>query len=113
MTPVEPDTGALRASDLPAPDADEHALHEFALTLDGYTAAGSFARAAAVANGAIERWRRSGELPTQLDELRTCLFFESRRWRHFGEGFDEETRRYAWALVDAMRPLVAGKRGGK
>jgi len=34
------------------------------------------------------------------------LFFEQRRWRHYGEGFDEETLRYARELVGAMRTLL-------
>jgi hypothetical protein len=68
---------------------------------------GSFRRCAALANDALERWRRSDELPRSLAALRCCLFFEQRRWHHYGHGFDDEALRYVRALIDAIRVTVA------
>jgi hypothetical protein len=95
------------SGDLPAPDADESTIQAFALTTNGYDRLGSFKRCAGLAEAASGRWRRDRQLPATLADLRCCLFFEQRRWRHYGYGFDDETLEYARALVEAMRPLVA------
>jgi hypothetical protein len=49
------------------------------------------------------------ELPGSLGDLRCCLFFEQRRWRHYGYGFDEETQRYARELVGAMGGVLVDR----
>ena len=77
-----------------------------ALTFDGYRAYGSTSRLARLANSALERWRAARALPDALTELRACLFFEQRRWHHFGESFDDETMRYVRALIERMRELL-------
>jgi hypothetical protein len=97
----------LRLADLPADDAEELELHRFALTTNGFERLGSFAACAALAEAAIEAWRERRELPAALGDLRCCLFFEQRRWRHYGYGFSDEALEYVRALVAAMRPLVA------
>jgi len=96
----------LSRSDLPADDAPEDAYHRFALTTDGYERMGSFERCGELANRALERWTEGRELPTDLRDLRCCLFFEQRRWHHHGYGFDEEAFEYVRALVGAMRSTV-------
>jgi hypothetical protein len=99
---------ALTQKDLPSAGADEDVLQAFALTTNGYERMGSFHRCAELANAALASWRATGKLPDSLGDLRGCLFFEQRRWRHFGYGFDEETLRYARELVEAMRSRLAG-----
>jgi hypothetical protein len=43
--------------------------------------------------------------------LRTCLFFEQRRWRHFGDEPDEEAMEYIRSVVQKIRAkLAAGQR---
>lgn len=96
----------LRPTDVPSAASDEQTLHEFALTTNGYERMGTFQRCASLGNSAIERWRQTGELPHSLRDLRCCLFFEQRRWRHSGYPFDEETMRYARALCEAIRSKV-------
>jgi hypothetical protein len=96
----------LTPAHLPASDSDELAIHEFALTTNGYERMGSSRRLAELANNAIEQWQTRGELPATLRELRCCLFFEQRRWHHYGYGFDDEALEYVRALIAAMRPLV-------
>ena len=61
-----------------------------------------------MANAAAERWEASGELPESLTGLRTSLFFEQRRWRHFDEHPDRHTMRYIRALLETIRE-VAGR----
>ena len=88
----------LMLSNIPNPDASWDEIEEFALTFDGYNVWGSFDRCAEIAN------TRSHE---SLSDLRTCLFFEQRRWRHFGENPDEETMVYIRGLVEEIRNMVA------
>lgn len=102
-------TSALAVSDLPGADADEDAYHRFALSFNGYQELGSTRRCGRIANESLEHWRRSGELPEDVDVLRACLFFEQRRWHHFGHGFNEETMRYLRDIVGRLRQALAEK----
>jgi hypothetical protein len=45
-------------------------------------------------------------LPDTLDELRGCLFYEQRRWHHFGEEPTGRSAEYMWALVSAIGALA-------
>jgi hypothetical protein len=83
---------------IPNPDASWAEMGEFALTFDGYKVWGSFEKCAEIANS-----RRH----ESLTDLRTCLFFEQRRWRHFGENPVEETMVYIRSLVEEIRSMVA------
>jgi hypothetical protein len=96
----------LKESDLPPPEAEWHAVGRFALSFNGYEWWGSFGQCAEVANRNLEAFRERGALPDTLVELRTCLFFEQRRWRHFGLDPDEGARRYIGALLDRIREKV-------
>jgi hypothetical protein len=96
----------LTASDVPAPDAGWQEIGRFALSFNGYEWWGSFQKCAEVANLAVKTYRESGVLPESLTDLRTCLFFEQRRWRHFGFDPDEEAMRYISALLEAIRESV-------
>jgi hypothetical protein len=82
---------------VPSADADWFEIEEFALTFDGYKAHGSFDACAQIANN---------RLHNTLTNLRTCLFFEQRRWRHFGENPDDEAMKYIRSLVEQIRSTV-------
>lgn len=73
-------------------------IQRFALTFDAYQHWGSFERCAEVAN--------AGHNET-LTDPRTCLFFEQRRWRHFGYAPDEVSMHYIRDLVAQIRARVA------
>jgi hypothetical protein len=88
----------LTLSNIPIPDASWDEIEEFALTFDGYNVWGSFDKCAEIANA-----RRH----ESLTDLRTCLFFEQRRWRHFGENPDEKTMDYIRGLVEEIRSMVS------
>lgn len=87
----------LTLADVPAAEADWETIQRFALTFDGYAASGSSDKCAEVANA-----RRHGS----LTELRTCLFFEQRRWRHFGEDPDAEAMQYIRDVLGKIRSRV-------
>ena len=80
-----------------------------ALTFDGYGGPGGFEGAAEVANTSRARWAADGTLPDALVEARRALFFEQRRWRHFGVDPGEADERYVRALVERVRELSGGR----
>jgi hypothetical protein len=92
-------SGELRETDLPSGYGDWSDFARFAVTFaprdrDTCTVA---------ASDAFARWRRTGELPRTLEELRACLWYEQRRWRFLSREPDVEGMRYASALIRAMR----------
>ena len=88
----------LRLADIPPPQADWDAIGTCALTFDGYRHWGSFEACAQVANG-----KHDGS----LTELRTWLFFEQRRWRHFGDEPDTGAMTYIRGIVESIRAKIA------
>jgi hypothetical protein len=103
MTPVNTiPNDRLRPDDVPGPDADWGTIWEFAHTFDGYTHWGSFERCAVIANQ-----RRD----STLTELRTCLFFEARAWRHGGYGDpDGEHEHYICGLLAKILAMIGNRR---
>ncbi len=95
-------TTDLTLADVPGPAADLDAIIRFGHTFNGYEALGHKA-CADVANE-----RRHGT----LDELRACLFFECRRWRHFGDGPEGEDLAYLRELVRLIRAKVEQRSAG-
>jgi len=98
--------GDLAQSDVPLPSAGWYEIGKFALSFNGYDWWGSFQRCAEVANLAAQTYHRSGALPKSLVDLRTCLFFEQRRWHHFGFDPDEPAMGYIAALLEGIRRRV-------
>lgn len=84
----------LKASRIPDPDAEWDEIGQFALTFNGYEHWGSFEACAEIA-----RERRQ----STLTELRTCLFFEQRSWRHAGYDPSPEAMRYIKHLLEQIR----------
>jgi hypothetical protein len=92
-------TGELREKDLPTSYGEWTDYANFALTF----APRDREVCRELASDAFSRWRRIGEVPRTLEELRACLWFEQRRWRFLGREPDAEGMRYAGALIRAMR----------
>lgn len=90
---------------VPEPDADWQEILEFAHDFDGYAFWGSADRCAEVGNARLQRWEETAQIPDTLEEVRTCLFYESRRWNHTGVGPFEEDRPYIAALLTKCREL--------
>jgi hypothetical protein len=80
------------------------AVADFALSYDGHA---YWADLPELANRVLQRWTRSRLLPGTLDELRGCLFYEQRRWHHFGEEPAGRSAEYVWAIVDAIGALAS------
>jgi hypothetical protein len=100
----------LQESNLPPPGAEWGQIGSFALTFDGYAHWGSFDKCAEIANRWAAAYAQQQGLPESLTELRTCLFFEQRRWHHFGYDPDEESITYIRDLVEGIRrSVVAGE----
>jgi hypothetical protein len=92
------DNSDLSASDLPSRGAPWDAIQKFALTFDWYRRSGSCARCAEIANSRKH---------DTLSNLRTCLFFEQRRWSHFGAPPDTETLSYLHGIIEEIRDKVS------
>jgi hypothetical protein len=90
----------LQSTDVPPPDADWDVLNTFALSFAGYEVLGSFEACAEIANARKH---------DTLTHLRTCLFFEQRRWRHFAEYPDSETMSYIRGIIEQIRHKVASE----
>ena len=88
----------LTVAQIPASDASWEEIVPFCHTFDGDFEWGSRTKCAEVANA-----RRYN----MLTELRTCLFFEQRRWNHYGKRPDGEAMNYVHSLIDAIRKMVA------
>lgn len=61
-------------------------IFEYALTFDGYQYAKRYFQreCGALANERLDRYTRSRTWEGTFEELGSCLFFEQRRWRHYG-----------------------------
>jgi hypothetical protein len=94
----------IDAALVPDQDAPWEAVQEFALSYDGY---GYWTDVAELARRAFERWTRGGTLPSTLDELRGCLFFEQRRSHHSGREPQGRRAAYVSALLGAIAGQVA------
>lgn len=97
-------TEDLSVTDVPPDDAPWDTIEEFALTFNGYEHWEDPDMCAQIANA---------KTPKNLNELRSCLFFEQRRFRHFGHAPEGEDMLYVLSLVSRIRSaLVARTHGG-
>lgn len=99
----------LIEKDIPSKRASWSKIESFALTYNGYTQWGSFKKCREVAKQGIGQYKENKELNQSLTDLRTCLFFEARRWKHFEKTPNKNGLNYVHALVEAIRTRVAAK----
>jgi hypothetical protein len=102
----------LIADDIPSRRAHWKKVLPFAMTFNGYTHWGSFKKCREVADHGVKRFRGEKELNQSLTDLRTCLFFEARRWRHYEKDPSKKGMLYIHALVEAIRLRVVAKEIG-
>lgn len=88
----------LITADIPDPNANWNTISAFALTFNGYDEWGSLEACAEVVNA---------QRHNSLKVLRTCLFYEHRRWRHFDEEPDEKAMEYIRRVIEGIRCHVA------
>jgi len=103
MLPKPISNEQLRRDDVPAPSAEWSTIWTFALTFNGFKEQGSFHACAVIANE-----QRSAT----LTDLRTCLFFEQRRWHHYGDYPDEEAAVYIRSLLQRIHDAIPPDRTG-
>ena len=100
---------------IPVPDVDANLVEifDFALIFDGYKLNGDedtgFQNCAEIANNAKDVWYETKTLPDSLHDLRSCLFFEQRRYHHTGGTlFGSDDIKYFVALVGRIREVSGG-----
>jgi len=94
------DNDKLTPADIPLLHAEWECISKFALTFNGYERHGSLEACADIANA---------QCNSTLTELRTCLFFDQRRWHHFGENPNNETMLYIRDIVERIRTKVVAR----
>ena len=92
---------------------DIRAIWDYALTVDGYSYAVRELKrdCGDLANERSDGFGKSGAWEGSFEELRCCLFFEQRRWRHFGidpEGNDLLKVQKLFLSVRKQWQLVTG-----
>lgn len=87
----------LSPADIPSFKEAWTRIEPFALTFDGFKYWGSVEKCAEVAHE---------KRMATLTDLRTCLFYEARKWNQAGKPPDIVSLRYIRALVYAIREKV-------
>jgi hypothetical protein len=95
----------LKLFNIPAIEADYRTIAEFALTFEGYK---YFPDLASYANKIVDEYHQDEKIvgSLSLTELRGCLFYEQRRYRHFGEDPDGNDLCYIHALLIEIRNKI-------
>ncbi|MDP3238095.1 MAG: hypothetical protein Q8S33_06000 [Myxococcales bacterium] len=82
---------------IPGPNATWAEIETFAVTFNGY------ARIGPRLGDLAAHHLRNGTIPSTLEELRGCLFFEQRRWRHQMSRPDDRGLAHIRALLEGIR----------
>ena len=102
----------LIEKDIPSRRAGWGKIEIFALTYNGYTQWCSFKKCREVAKQGINLYKGKKELTQSLTDLRTCLFFEARRWKHYEKNPTKKGMEYVHILVEAISVRVLAKEIG-
>jgi hypothetical protein len=99
----------LIEKDIPSRRAAWKNILPFAHTFNGYEHCGSVKKCREVARQGIVLHKANQDLEQSLTDLRTCLFFEARRWKHLEKSPNKAALVYVHALVEAIRVRVQEK----
>ena len=102
----------LIEKDIPSNRASWKKIVPFAFTFDGYGHWGTFEKCREVAKAGIASYRDNRTFSQSLTDLRTCLFFEARRWRHLEKNPTKLGMEYIHALLEAIRMRVTAREIG-
>ncbi len=95
----------LIPSAVPDSPDDRTRFEAFALSFDGYAHWGD--RCATLAEAAAAAFHSRGILPTDLSDLRACLFYEHQRLHWQSTAADDAGRAYVRALLDAIQAAAS------
>jgi hypothetical protein len=99
----------LIEKDIPTRRAAWKNILPFAHTFNGYEHWGSVQKCREIAKLGVELHKAHQDLTQSLTDLRTCLFFEARRWKHLEKAPNKTGMEYIHALVEAIRVRVQAK----
>ena len=99
----------LIEKDIPSRRAAWKNILPFAHTFNGYEYCGSVKKCREVARQGIVLHKSNKDLEQSLTDLRTCLFFEARRWKQLEKSPNKAALVYIHALVEAIRERVLAK----
>jgi hypothetical protein len=99
----------LIISDLPSRRAAWKNILPFAHSFNGYEHCGSVQKCRDVARHGVALHKANQDLTQSLTDLRTCLFFEARRWKNLDKAPTKPGFVYVRALVEAIRIRVQAK----
>ncbi len=99
----------LIEADLPTRRAAWMKILPFANSFNGYEYWGSVQKCREVAKEGVSLHKDNKALNQTLTELRTCLFFEARRWKHLEKKPTKSGLEYVHALVEAIRSRIRTK----
>ncbi len=99
----------LLDGDIPSRRAAWKNIIPFAQSFNGYAQWGSYEKCREVAHFGVELYKAKQETPQSLTDLRTCLFYEARRWKHLEKKPTKPGLTYIHALVEAIRTIVQSK----
>jgi hypothetical protein len=99
----------LIEKDIPSRRASWNKIIPFAHTFNGYEHWGSVKKCREVARQGIVLHKSNQDMHQSLTDLRTCLFFEARRWKHLEKNPSKAGLVYVHALVEAIRVRVQTK----
>jgi hypothetical protein len=96
----------LIEKDIPSRRAAWKNILPFAHTFNGYEYCGSVKKCREVARHGIVLHKSNKEFEQSLTDLRTCLFYEARRWKHLEKNPNKAALAYVHSLVEAIRERV-------
>ena len=99
----------LMEGDLPSRRAAWKNIVPFAQSFNGYAHCGSVQKCRQVARQGVALHKANRNLDQSLTDLRTCLFFEARRWKHLEKNPSKAGLVYVHALVEEIRVRVKAK----
>lgn len=102
----------LFENDVPSSRAAWSKILPFAQTFDGYEYWGNFEKCQQIAKQGIALFRSDQQLSQSLTDLRTCLFYEARRWNHLEKNPNKRGMEYIRALIEAIRVRVLARQLG-
>lgn len=99
----------LQQADIPSRRAAWIKIIPFALSFNGYEHCGSVQKCRDVARQGVALHKEKQDLNQSLTDLRTCLFFEARRWKRLEKKPTPSGLKYIRALLEEIRIRVQAK----